>query len=71
MIISRGRLDKDEAKPIRKPCYFVAGFQTFKGANQENRIVVMQGSRDDSRVLLMRRAGMNVAPFVRKILEGD
>src|ERR1700749_2524704 len=57
---------------------FVARFQTLNGANIEKRTVVMHGSHDDSagcsslRVLFASRArGMNVAPCLRKILEGD
>jgi hypothetical protein len=75
MINSRARLDKVEATIRRgraaKPWYSVAGFQTFRGTDGENRIVVMQGTHDESGFCLYERAGMNVAPLERKILEGD
>jgi hypothetical protein len=71
MIISCSHIDKIGA-------VFVARFQTLNRANFKNRIVVMHGSPDDSRFARQLRVlfasgarGMNVAPFQRKILEGD
>ena len=68
--------DDKHSQPSRQglsggSAFFVAGIQTFPGAEGQNRIVVMQGLSSDSRFCAVERAGMDVAPYKLRILEGD